>query len=78
MLILIIFPLFDHLFSASYELIKVKGVLPRFATKGMLKKKNDIERKDVREKQKTQLRNYEQQWLGDLCDDVKVLECLGT
>lgn len=38
MLILIIFPLFDHLFSASYELIKVKGVLPRFATKGMLKK----------------------------------------
>lgn len=45
MLILITFPLFDYLFSASYELIKAKGVLPRFATKGMSKKKK---KKDIR------------------------------
>lgn len=52
MLILITFPLFDYLFSASYELIKAKGVLPRFATKGMSKKKKDI-RKEGR-KRKTE------------------------
>lgn len=53
MLILITFPLFDYLFSASYELIKAKGVLPRFATKGMSKKKKKDIRKEGR-KRKTE------------------------